>query len=76
MVTGPPERQFPEMPHTNWENLQTFVNDDEPAEPVEFDRLSALYVSLQSMLVAARELGWQVAVSNRDQPEADSTSSP
>ena len=65
------------MPHRYWENLQPFVEDDEePAEPFELNRLTALYASLQSALVAARELGWQVAVSNRDLPEADSTSAP
>jgi hypothetical protein len=75
MGEGPPERQFPEMPHTYWENLQPFVDDDEElAEPFELERLTALYKSLQSTLVAARELGWQVAVANRDLPESDSTS--
>ena len=77
MVAGPPERQVPEMPNTYWENLQPFVDDDDdPAEPFELDRLTALYESLQSALVAARELGWQVTVSNRNLPEADSTSAP
>lgn len=76
MVTGPPERQVPEMPNTYWENLQPFVDDDEPAEPFELGRLTAVYESLQSALVAARELGWQVSVSTRNQPEADSTSAP
>jgi hypothetical protein len=64
------------MPHTYWENLQPFVEDEEPAEPFELDRLTALYESLQSTLVAARELGWQVTVSTRNQPDADSTSAP
>jgi hypothetical protein len=62
------------MPHTYWENLQPFVDDDEPAEPFELDRLTALYESLQSALITARELGWQVQVANRDLAEADSTS--
>ena len=62
------------MPHTYWENLQPFVDDEEPAEPFELDRLTALYESLQSALVAARELGWQVTVSTKNQLEADSTS--
>jgi hypothetical protein len=62
------------MPHTYWENLQPFVEDEEPAEPFELDRLTALYESLQSTLVAARELGWQVAVANRNLPESDTTS--
>jgi hypothetical protein len=62
------------MPHRYWENLQPFVDDEEPAEPFELDRLTALYESLQSALVAARELGWQVAVSNRKLPESESTS--
>ena len=61
------------MAHTYWENLQPFVEDEEPAEPFELNRLTALYESLQSALVAARELGWQVTVSTRNQPEADST---
>ena len=74
MVAGPTEREFPEMPHTYWENLQPFVEDDEPTEPFELNRLTALYESLQSALVAARELGWQVTVATRNQPEADSTS--
>src|SRR5688500_14875357 len=74
---GASERQVAEMPNTDWENLQPFVEDDEEqAEPFELDRLTALYASLQSALVAARELGWQVAVSKRDLPGADSTSPP
>ena len=64
------------MPTTYWENLQPFVDDEELAEPFELNRLTALYESLQSTLVKARELGWQVTVSTRDLPEADSTSAP
>ena len=65
------------MPNTYWENLQPFVDDEEPAEPFEFDRLSALYVSLQSTLLAARELSEEVAaVSNRHLSGANSTSPP
>lgn len=43
-----------------WENLQPFANDDRSAEPVEFDRLTALYLALQRTLSEARRLGEQV----------------
>ncbi len=62
------------MPHTYWENLQPFGPDDEePAEPVDFEQLRTLYVSLQSTMQAARELAERVAVEAKlAPPEGDS----
>ena len=44
-----------------WENLQPFVDDERPAEPIEFDRLGALFLAVQGALQEARRLGEQVA---------------
>lgn len=62
------------MPHTYWENLQPFGPDDEePAEPVEYDRLRALLMSLQGTMLAARQLAERVDVEAQlAPPEGDS----